>query len=322
MADDNRRNPLADIKNAAQTVAQGVKGAVEGVKDAAQGVATSVKDVAQRIVPEPVQKVTVAVGTGIAGAANPALRFIGAIGDHFIMLGQVCFWTFRRPFRSRLLIEAMEYIGIGSLPIITLVGCFTGMVTALQSVNAFRMLKAEGYAGSAVGLSLAVELGPVLTGLMLAGRAGAGIATELGTMRITEQIDALETMAVSPIQYLVVPRVIAGILMGPVLFMAFYMIGMVGAYFVAVVIMNVDSGQFMENYRWYVDPPDILQGLIKASVFGLALTLIGCYQGYNASGGGRGVGLATTRAVVIGSVTILVLDYFLSDILIALLHKV
>jgi phospholipid/cholesterol/gamma-HCH transport system permease protein len=259
--------------------------------------------------------------TAVATAFAPVVGFIRLVGEHMIMLGQAFFWLFRRPYRARLYLDSAEYIGIGSLPIIVLVGAFTGAVTALQAVNAFRLLKAEGYSGSAVGLSLAIELAPVLTGLMLAGRVGAGIATELGTMRITEQIDALESMAVSPIQYLVVPRLVGGTLMAPVLTMIFFIIGMGGAYFVAVMTMGVDHGQFIENFKWLVDPVDILQGLIKSVIFGLSIALIGCYQGYNAYGGGRGVGLATTRAVVIGSVTILMLDFFLSDILLAILPK-
>jgi phospholipid/cholesterol/gamma-HCH transport system permease protein len=258
-------------------------------------------------------------GVVLATSTAPITSFIRVVGDHMIMLGQAIYWLFRRPFRARLFVESAESIGIGSLPIITLVGAFTGAVTALQAVNAFRLLKAEGFAGSAVGLSLGVELAPVLTGLMLAGRVGAGIATELGTMRITEQIDALETMAVSPIQYLVLPRIVAGTLMAPILTMIFFSIGMLGAYFVAVMTMGVDHGQFVENFKWYVDPVHIAQGILKSVIFGLAITLIGCYQGYHAWGGGRGVGLATTRAVVVGSVCILVLDYFLSDILIVLL---
>jgi phospholipid/cholesterol/gamma-HCH transport system permease protein len=259
--------------------------------------------------------------TTVGGALAPVSGFIRTLGEHLILLAQAVYWLVRPPYRPRLMLESAEYVGIGSLPIITLVGGFTGAVTSLQAVNAFRLLKAEGYAGSAVGLSLAIELAPVLSGLMLAGRVGAGIATELGTMRITEQMDALESMAVSPIQYLVVPRLIGGTIMAPILTMVFFVIGMIGAYFVAVVGMNVDHGQFVENFKWFVDPTDIAQGLIKSVIFGLCITLIGCYQGYNASGGGRGVGLATTRAVVVGSVSILMLDFFLSDILLAILPK-
>ncbi|MFH0900212.1 MAG: ABC transporter permease [Pseudomonadota bacterium] len=257
------------------------------------------------------------LGTLLSPTIAPLKAFVESVGNHLHLLGQCLKWGIRRPFRIRLFLEAAESIGIGSLPIILLVGAFSGMVTSLQSVSAFRMLKAEGYAGSAVGLSLAVELAPVLTALMLTGRVGAGIATEIGTMRISEQIDALETMAVSPIQYLVVPRVLVGTIVTPLLTMTFFSIGMVGAYLVAVIMLGVDHGLFVENFRWYVDPSHIAQGLIKSTVFGTALTLIGCYQGYHAYGGGRGVGLATTRAVVVGSVSVLVLDYFLSDVLLA-----
>ncbi len=250
---------------------------------------------------------------------RPLSAFARGTGDHLILLAQCMVWLFRRPFRARLFVQAMAYHGIGSLPIIILVGTFTGMVTALQSVNAFRLLKAESFSGSAVGLALAVELGPVLTALMLSGRVGAGIATELGTMRITEQIDALEAMAVSPIQYLATPRVVAGFLMTPLLTLIFFVVGMMGAYFVAVVVLGVDHGAFVENFRWHVDPVHVAQGLIKSAFFGLAVALIGCRQGYSATGGGRGVGLATTRAVVGGSVTVIAIDYFLTDILLALL---
>lgn len=265
------------------------------------------------------REVAAALGGGVALAAQPVVAFVRSVGDHFLMLFRCCYWGVRPPWRVRQLVEAMEFVGIGSLPIIGLVGAFTGMVTALQAVNQLRMLGAEGFAGSATGMALSTELGPVLTALMLAGRAGSGIATELGTMRISEQIDALETMAVSPIQYLVVPRVVAGTLMTPMLMLVFFAIGMAGGYFVAVITLGVDHGSFVENFRFSVDPQHLVQGVIKSTVFGLAFSLIGCFQGYNASGGGRGVGLATTRAVVIGSVTILVLDYFLTDILLTIM---
>jgi phospholipid/cholesterol/gamma-HCH transport system permease protein len=163
-----------------------------------------------------------------------------------------------------------------------------------------------------VALSLAKELSPVLTGLMVTGRAGSGIATELGTMRVTEQIDALETMAVNPVQYLVVPRFLAGVVMVPALSVLFTLVGMCGAYFVGVVLMNIDPGVFLGKTRWLVDPKDITDGLIKATVFGGVLTLVGCYKGFYASGGARGVGIATTQSVVVSSVAILVADYFLT----------
>lgn len=154
---------------------------------------------------------------------------------------------------------------------------------------------------------------------MLSGRAGAGIATELGTMRISEQIDALESMAVNPVQYLVLPRLIAAMIVAPILSLLSFVVGMGGAYIVAIILMGVDQGQWVANFREVVLPQDVAQGVIKSVFFGFLVTLIGCYQGFNASGGGRGVGMGTTRAVVMGSVTTLVVDYFLSDILISIL---
>jgi phospholipid/cholesterol/gamma-HCH transport system permease protein len=260
-----------------------------------------------------------AVVIGVKDAWAPVMRFLDLVGGHLILMSRALSWLPRRPFRGKNYLEAAEYIGFGSLPIVLLVGAFTGMVMSLQSVYAFRQFGLESFSGGTTGKALAIELGPVLTSLMLAGRAGAGIATELGTMRISEQIDALESMAVNPIQYLVLPRLIAAMIVTPILALLFFVIGMGGAYFVAVVIEGVDQGQWVANLRDIVVPTDVIQGLIKAVFFGFLTTLIGCYQGYNATGGGRGVGIGTTRAVVLGSVTTLVLDYFLSDILLSIL---
>jgi phospholipid/cholesterol/gamma-HCH transport system permease protein len=266
-------------------------------------------------------KVTVgeAVWVGVKQSFAPAYGFLDLIGGHLIMVARAFAWLPRRPFRGKNYVEAMEYIGFGSLPIVLLVGAFTGMVMSLQSVNAFRQFGLESFSGGTTGKAIALELGPVLTSLMLAGRAGAGIATELGTMRITEQIDALESMAVNPHQYLVLPRVIGAMIVTPILTLLFFVIGMGGAYFVAVLVEHVDQGQWIANLRDIVEAKDVLQGFLKAIVFGFMVSLVGCYQGYNASGGGRGVGIGTTRAVVIASVSTLVLDYFLSDILLTLM---
>jgi phospholipid/cholesterol/gamma-HCH transport system permease protein len=193
------------------------------------------------------------------------------------------------------------------------------MVMSLQSVMAFRQFDLESLSGGITGKALTLELTPVLNALMLAGRAGSGIATELGTMRITEQIDALESMAVNPVQYLVLPRVIAGMIVAPLLSILFFIVGMSGAYLVAVIWQGVDHGQWVANTRDLVLPDDVMQGVLKSIVFGLVVILIGCYQGFHASGGGRGVGIGTTRAVVTASVAVLVMDYFLSDILITVL---
>jgi phospholipid/cholesterol/gamma-HCH transport system permease protein len=267
------------------------------------------------------KRVTVvrAVGTGFKDAFAPVYRFLDTVGGHLILIGKAFAWLPRRPFRWQNLLEAAEYIGFGSLPIILLVGMFTGMVLSLQSVTAFRQFGLESLAGGVTGKGLALELGPVLCSLMLAGRACSGIATELGTMRITEQIDALESMAVNPHQYLVLPRMLAAMIVTPILTLLFFVIGMGGAYLVAVVLQHVDQGQWIANLRDIVVPSDVLQGFIKAIFFGFMIATVGCYQGYHATGGGRGVGIGVTRAVVIASVSTLVMDYFLSDILLTLM---
>jgi phospholipid/cholesterol/gamma-HCH transport system permease protein len=160
-----------------------------------------------------------------------------------------------------------------------------------------------------VSIALARELAPVFSALMISARAGSAMATEIGSMRVSKQIDALTTMSVSPVQYLVFPRVLAGLLMGPILALLFYFVGFGGAWFVAVKVYGLDSGIFIERMRWYVDRADLLQGLTKAAVFGVTLTIVSCRQGFYASGGAAGVGLATNRAVVQSAVAILVLDY-------------
>jgi phospholipid/cholesterol/gamma-HCH transport system permease protein len=262
-----------------------------------------------------------AIVTGVRDAFWPVAAFIETLGGHAILCGRALIWLVRRPFRPRNYLEACEYIGFGSLPIIVLVGAFTGMVTALQAVYAFKQFGLESFAGGTTGKALSLELGPVLTSLMISGRAGAGIATELGTMRISEQIDALESMAVNPVQFLILPRLVAGFLMGPILALVFFIVGMGGAYLIAVISLGVDEGQFIANTKDILQPMDVVQGLIKAAVFGFSVILIGCYQGFNAKGGGRGVGIGTTRAVVLGSVITLVLDYFLTEILLSILPQ-
>ncbi|MCE9571604.1 MAG: ABC transporter permease [Deltaproteobacteria bacterium] len=260
-----------------------------------------------------------AVWIGVKDAFSPITRFLDVFGGHLMLAGRAFAWLPRRPVRTANYLEAADYIGVGSLPIVLLVGAFTGMVMSLQSVYAFRTFNLESYAGGVTAKALALELSPVLTALMLAGRAGAGIATELGTMRITEQIDALESMAVNPVQFLVLPRVVAGMIVGPMLSLLSFIVGMAGAYFVAVVIQGIDHGQYVANVKSILTISDVAQGVIKSVVFGMLVILIGCYQGYNASGGGRGVGLGTTRAVVTASASILILDYFLSDLLLTIM---
>jgi phospholipid/cholesterol/gamma-HCH transport system permease protein len=245
----------------------------------------------------------------------PVRGVFGYLGDHAMLLGKAIAWLFRPPFRLRLFLEQMEFIGVGSLPIILLVGFFSGGVSAQQAISALELFRQERFVGATVGLSLALELAPVFTALMITARAGSGMATELGSMRITEQIDALTTFAVSPIQYLVTPRIVASVIMLPVMTMVFNAIGLTGAYLYSIYIKQVDLGSFIEYFRYWTDPSDYLQGAIKSAVFGGALSLAACYQGFNVRGGAKEVGLATTRAVVAGSVSVLVLDFFLTDML-------
>jgi len=249
----------------------------------------------------------------LAYVIAPATVILSYFGERAIMLGNASSALFRRPFRLRLFLEQMEFVGVGSLPIILLVGFFSGAVAAQQAINALQIFNQERFVGATVGLSLAQELAPVFTALMITARAGSGMATELGSMRITEQIDALTTFAVDPIQYLVTPRVVASVLMMPVMTMVFNIVGLVGAYLYSIVLKDIDLGQFMGNFTYWTDPRDYLIGAIKAAVFGVTLSVAACFQGFNVRGGAKEVGLATTRAVVAGSVSILISDYFLID---------
>jgi phospholipid/cholesterol/gamma-HCH transport system permease protein len=243
------------------------------------------------------------------------LEQIEGVGRASLFFIETLFWLVRPPYRVKMTINAMEFVGVGSLFIVILTGFFTGAVFALQGATAFRLFNAESLVGSTVALSLARELAPVLTGLMVSGRAGSGIATELGTMRVTEQIDALYTMAVNPVQYLVVPRFIAGLVMVPLLTVLFNLVGMFGCYLVGVNLLHIDEGVFLEKVKWFVEPWDVYNGLIKSCVFGGILTMVGCYKGFYATGGARGVGLATTQSVVASSVLILMADYLLTALM-------
>lgn len=219
----------------------------------------------------------------------------------------------RPPFRSKIFFQHMNSIGVGSVPIILLVSFFTGAVFALQTGYAFRLFNAETLVGSTVALTLTRELAPVFTSLMVTARMGSAMAAEIGSMRVTEQIDALEVMAVNPYQYLVVPRVSASIVMLPLLTMLFNFVGFLGAYLVAIGLLDIAEGPFMLRMENYVDVDDLFGGLLKAVFFGFFLSIISCYQGYHTSGGAKGVGVSTTKAVVISSVVILVVDYFLTQ---------
>jgi phospholipid/cholesterol/gamma-HCH transport system permease protein len=261
-------------------------------------------------VPPPLRERLIALGQ-IVGA--PVRIPLAWLGDRATMFGQAMAWLVRPPFRLRLFLEQMEFVGVGSLTIILLVGFFSGAVAAQQAIAALEIFGQERFVGATVGLSLAQELAPVFTALMITARAGSGMATELGSMRITEQIDALTTFAVNPVQYLVTPRIVATVIMMPIMTMVFNIIGLLGAYLYSIYLKDIDLGQFIEMYTYWTDPKDYIIGGVKAIVFGASLSLVSCYEGFNIRGGAKEVGLATTRAVVAGSVSVLVLDYFLID---------
>ena len=265
--------------------------------------------------PEEPSKVRAAARDAAEWLAKLVLAPFAELGALSKLFGETLFWGIRPPYRGRLFVEAMEFIGIGSIFIVSLTALFVGGVLALQLVDGFRDFGAENQTGAVIGLALAREVGPVFAALMVTSRAGSAMTTELGSMRVTNQIDALVTMAVSPVQYLVVPRVLAGFVMVPVLTMLFNIVGVFGAFFVAVTLLGLDPGVFMDRLKWLVDWDDVSQGLIKAMVFGVAVTLIACRHGFYAEGGAAGVGRATNRAVVQSVIAILMLDYLVTSII-------
>ena len=237
------------------------------------------------------------------------------IGRFFYILQASISWTFRPPFDLRQWVRQMVRVGVDSLPVVGLTAMFTGMVLALQTYRGFERFHAESYVGSVVSLSLTRELAPVLAGLIIAGRIASSLAAEIGTMRVTEQIDALYAMATEPIQYLIVPRVGAATLMLPPLVACADGLGILGGYGVAVGLMGANPIVYWDKTFQFLELNDVFSGLIKAAVFGLILAVTGCMKGFFTSGGAEGVGKSTTTAVVMSSMVILVSDFFLTKIL-------
>jgi len=218
------------------------------------------------------------------------------------------------PYYPRQILRQLLDIGYYSLPGVGLTAIFTGMVLALQSFTGFSRFQAESAIPTIVIVSLTRELGPVLAGLMVAGRVGAAMAAELGTMRVTEQIDALTTLATDPLRYLVFPRLIAGVLMLPALVLVADIIGALGGFLVSVYKLGFNSTGYINSTFQYLQAEDVTAGLVKAAVFGFLVALMGAYQGYNSKGGAQGVGSATTRAVVAASILILTADYIVTEL--------
>ncbi|MFH1080402.1 MAG: ABC transporter permease [Pseudomonadota bacterium] len=253
--------------------------------------------------------------TSLDYIGKTVMHNVEEIGRIITLFFSILFWMIRPPLKARSIFKQMEFVGVKSIFVVVLTGLFTGMVMTLQAYHGFRLFSAETMVGSTVALSMTRELGPVLTSLMVTARAGSAMAAELGTMRVTEQIDALYVMAANPIKHLIVPRVIAGVLMVPLLTVVSNFVGIAGSYFVGVDLLNINEGDFINNIYKMLELNDIYSGLVKAAFFGLILSVIGCYKGFNTTGGAEGVGRATTQAVVVSSIMILVSDYFLTAIM-------
>ena len=246
---------------------------------------------------------------------DPVLALLDGLGSVVLLTLRTLWWALLPPYRLTQLLRAMEFVGAESVFIVSLTGLFSGMVLALQMVHALRQFSAESVVGSIVAISLMREMSPVFAALMVTARAGSAMAAELGNMRITEQVDALVTMGVSPVQYLLSPRMVAATFMLPLLCVLYTCVGMVGAWMVAVNLLSVDPGIFISNIEKFVMLDDFMMGIIKSAVFGFLISAISCHQGFYASGGARGVGVATTRAVVQSAVAMLIANYIITSIL-------
>jgi len=249
----------------------------------------------------------------VTSLAEPVVRIIGGISSFLTLTLRTVTWTIRPPYRIGELLKALDFIGVQSIFIVSLTGIFSGMVLALQTTHSLRQFSAEGVVGSVVAISLTREISPVFAALMVTARAGSAMAAELGNMRVTEQIDALTTMSVSPVQYLLSPRLVSSVLMLPLLCVLYSCVGMFGAWVVAVDGLGVDPGIFIANIEKYLVLSDFTMGIIKAAVFGFLISTISCHQGFFASGGARGVGVATTRAVVQSAVALLIANYMITS---------
>lgn len=241
-----------------------------------------------------------------------AISYVGGLG---FLTGRLLLTLPKMFGSSRAIIRQMLFMGVHSLPLIVLTSVFTGAVSTWQAAYQFQNFVPMRFLGGAVGKAILIELAPVLTALVVAGRVGASIAAELGTMRVTEQIDALEVMGIDPVRYLVLPRVCSGIVMLPVLVLFSNFVAMSGALLVAVVFVGVSQEVFLNSFQLLFESTDLYAGLMKAAIFGLIISLIGCYQGFTARGGAAGVGQATTGAVVVASVLILISDYLVATLI-------
>ena len=249
----------------------------------------------------------------LAPVGRAFIVFLSAVGRLSLFTGSGVSHCVRPPFYPRLIWRQVIEIGYYSLPVVGLTAIFTGMVLALQSYTGFARFNAEGAIANVVVLSVTRELAPVLAGLMVAGRIGAAMAAEIGTMSVTEQIDALSTLSTNPFKYLVAPRLIAGVLMLPCLVLAADIIGVFGGYIIAIHKLGFNPAVYLRRTWEFLELMDVVSGLVKAGVFGFLVALMGCYHGYHSRGGAQGVGQATTNAVVSASILILGFNYVITE---------
>src|SRR5271155_2525640 len=249
----------------------------------------------------------------LASVGAAVFAFLAAVGQLTMFAGQALGAGLTPPYYPRLIVRQIVYIGYFSLPVVGLTALFTGMVLALQSHTGFARFNAEGAIATVVVLSVTRELGPVIAGLMVAGRVGAAMAAEIGTMRVTDQIDAMTSLSTDPLRYLVLPRLLAGLVTMPALVLVADIIGVFGGFLVGTYKFDFNPAAYLTQTEQYLATMDVVSGLIKAAVFGFIVALMGCYQGYYSRGGAEGVGQATTNAVVSASILILLSDYFLTQ---------
>jgi phospholipid/cholesterol/gamma-HCH transport system permease protein len=249
----------------------------------------------------------------VAAVGRVFLNFLSGTGRLAMFTGNGVIHCVRPPFYGRLIVRQMIEVGYYSLPVVGLTAVFTGMVLALQSYSGFSRFNAESAIATVVVLSVTRELAPVLAGLMVAGRIGAAMAAEIGTMRVTEQIDALSTLSTNPYKYLVAPRLIAGLVTLPICVLIADVIGVFGGYLVSIHKLGFNPATYLKNTWEFLEAMDVISGLVKAGVFGFLIALMGCYHGYNSRGGAQGVGSATTNAVVSASILILAFNYLITE---------
>ncbi len=242
------------------------------------------------------------------------IKAFSGFGSFWIFQAKLLPLYFKPPFRVKEILKQMEIIGIGSIGVIVLTGTFTGLVSAVQLYQAFHQFGAQNLMGYPIFISISRELGPVFAGLMLTSRAISAMAAELGTMRVTEQIDAIDTLAVNSKKYLLIPRIIATTLSLPLLVILFDFLGNLSAYLISIYALGINETAYLNTINMYLNMSDILTGVLKGFIFGFFIGMIGTYIGYHARGGARGVGEATTTAVVYAAIVVFVMDYFLSSL--------